>query len=259
MFIAIDHIGVAVRDLNQAADNLEEILGLKVAEQEEVEDQQLLAALVPTADMRFELMQPTSPESVVGRFLDRRGEGIHHICFEVSDIEAEIEALKNREVQLVQGSPREGFVGSVEFIHPRSANGVLVEIAQVNLRTPNDHSIKFGHLEMLVTDPRQASDSWIRNFEMTENMTDISNQGSTSQPPVWLNIAGLQVHPQLKFSRLDTQLESDQGAGSRSEGLSALVLRTSALMGIPFFNKNTEGTDMPLDKMSGMNIVLEQY
>ncbi len=259
MFIAIDHIGVAVRDLNEAADNLEEVLGLKIAEREEVEDQQLIAALVPTADMRFELMQPTNSESVVARFLDRRGEGIHHICFEVSDIEAEIEALKSREVQLVQGSPREGFVGLVEFIHPRAANGVLVEIAQVNLRTPNDHNIKFGHLEVLVTDPRQASDSWIRNFDMAENMTDISNQGSASPQSVWLNLAGSQVHPQLKFSQLGTQIGSDQDAGSRSEGISALVLRTAALSGIPFFSKNTEGAGIPLDKLSGMNIVLEQY
>jgi len=259
VFIAIDHIGVAVRDLNQAADNLEEVLGLKIAEREEVEDQQLIAALVPTSDMRFELMQPTSSESVVGRFIDRRGEGIHHICFEVSDIEAEIEALKNREVQLVQGSPREGFVGLVEFIHPRAANGVLVEIAQVNLRTPNDHSIKFGHLEVLVTDPRQAADSWIRNFEMVENMTDISNQGSASPLSAWLNLNGSQAHPQLKFSQLSTQIVPDQGAGSRSEGISALVLRTAALTGIPFFNKNAEDADMSLDKMSGMNIILEQY
>ena len=259
MFIAIDHIGVAVRDLDKAADNLEELLGLKIAEREEVEDQQLVAALIPTADMRFELMQPTSPESVVGRFLDRRGEGIHHVCFEVGDIEAEIEALKNRDVQLIQGSPRQGFVGLVEFIHPRSATGILVEIAQVNLRTPNDHMIKTGHLEVLATDPREASDSWVRNFEMTENMTEISNQGSARQPSVWLNISAFQPHPQLKFSRLDGQSGLDQSIGSRAEGLSSLVLRVAALRDIPFFNKNAEGTDLPPEKMSGMNIVFEQY
>ena len=133
---AIDHIGVAVKNMDQAAAQFENLLGLTISAQEEVEDQQLIAALVPTDTTRFELMQPTDPESVVGRFLERSGEGIHHICFEVDDIQREIDELKAREVQLVQGAPREGFVGQVEFIHPRAAGGVLVEIAQIELRSP---------------------------------------------------------------------------------------------------------------------------
>ena len=99
MFKRIDHIGIAVRDIEAAAAKFESAYGLTVAAQEEIEDQQLIAALVPTANVRFELMQPTMPDSVVGRYIERRGEGIHHVCFEVDDIRAEIETLKGRDVQ----------------------------------------------------------------------------------------------------------------------------------------------------------------
>ena len=90
MFKRIDHIGIAVKDISEAIDKFSAVLGLEVAKQEEIEDQQLIAALIPTANVRFELMQPTVPDSVVGKFLERRGEGIHHICFEVEDIANEI-------------------------------------------------------------------------------------------------------------------------------------------------------------------------
>ena len=132
MFLSIDHIGMAVNDLEAAVARFNETLGLSEAARENVEDQQLIAALLPTSDVRFELLQPTDPESVVGRFLERRGEGIHHICFEVADIEAEIQDLTGRDVQLIQGAPRQGFVGMVEFVHPRAAAGVLTEIAQIS-------------------------------------------------------------------------------------------------------------------------------
>ena len=89
MFKRIDHIGVVVRDLKAATDAFENLFGLKVAAQEVIEERGLIAALVPTSNVRFELMQPTNPESAVGRFIERRGEGIQHICFEVDDIRAD--------------------------------------------------------------------------------------------------------------------------------------------------------------------------
>ncbi|MBF8268249.1 MAG: methylmalonyl-CoA epimerase [Dehalococcoidia bacterium] len=168
MFLRIDHIGVAVRNLEEAADRLQKLLGLRLAEQERVEEQQLIAALIPTDDVRFELMQPTSPDSVVGRFLERRGEGIHHICFEVGDIVAEIGTLKGREVQLIQGAPRQGFVGLVEFIHPRAAAGVLVEMAQVSLRTPASTGLRLGAVSIATAKGDAAALLWKRNFGMVE-------------------------------------------------------------------------------------------
>ena len=169
MFKRIDHIGVVVRDLKTATDAFENLFGLKVAAQEVIEERGLIAALVPTSNVRFELMQPTNPESAVGRFIERRGEGIQHICFEVDDIRATIETLKGRDVQLIQGEPEGGFVGEVEFIHPRAANGVLTEIAQVTRRTPVDHDLRVHHVTISTTDRDGAVENWSKSFDMKVN------------------------------------------------------------------------------------------
>lgn len=169
MFKRIDHFGIAVKDLAATAAAFEKLYGLKVAAQEEIEDQQLIAALVPTANVRFELMQPTTPDSVVGKFIERRGEGIHHVCFEVEDIREEIATLQGRGVQMVQGSPREGFVGEVDFVHPRSAHGVLTEIAQVTRRTPTDTELRVHHFNIATPDRDAAADDWSKNFGLKIN------------------------------------------------------------------------------------------
>ena len=169
MFKRIDHIGIAVKDISKAIDQFSTVLGLEVAKQEEIEDQQLIAALIPTANVRFELMQPTVPDSVVGKFLERRGEGIHHICFEVEDIANEITTLQSKDVQVIGGSPREGFVGEIEFIHPKSANGVLTEIAEVNLRTPTETTTSVHHLLIATLDRDAAVDNWVNSFSLKLN------------------------------------------------------------------------------------------
>ena len=169
MFKRVDHIGIAVKDISKAADMFSKVLGLEVAKQEEIEDQQLIAALVPTANVRFELMQPTVSDSVVGKFLERRGEGIHHICFEVDDIAEEIKTLQSKNVQVIGGSPREGFVGQIEFIHPKSANGVLTEIAEVDLRTPTDINLSVHHIIFATLDRDGAVDNWVNNFGLNLN------------------------------------------------------------------------------------------
>jgi methylmalonyl-CoA/ethylmalonyl-CoA epimerase len=169
MFKRIDHIGIAVKDISKATEVFSNVLGLQVAKQEEIEDQQLIAALIPTANVRFELMQPTVSDSVVGKFLERRGEGIHHICFEVENITEEIKTLQSRNVQVIGGSPREGFVGQIEFIHPKSANGVLTEIAEVDLRTPSDTNLSVHHIILATLDRDKAVDNWVNNLSLKLN------------------------------------------------------------------------------------------
>ena len=187
MFQTIDHIGVAVKDLDAAAAQFKEVLGISEAAREKVEDQQLIAALLPTADVRFELLQPTDPESIVGRFLERRGEGIHHICFEVADIQEEIDILKSRDVQLIQGAPREGFVGLVDFVHPRSAAGVLVEVAQISRRTSTDIDLRLGPVMIAAKNAGDSADVWKRNFAML----DSAETGFSSSPSNFARVRGL--------------------------------------------------------------------
>jgi methylmalonyl-CoA/ethylmalonyl-CoA epimerase len=132
----IDHLGIAVRSLREALPFYQDMLGLELKGTEVVDDQGVTVALLPAGDSRIELLQPLSDDSPVGRFLARRGEGLHHICYEVEDLESKLEDFRARGVKLVSGYPKRGAEGKlVAFLHPASANGVLVELVE-KARTP---------------------------------------------------------------------------------------------------------------------------
>lgn len=129
MIEKIHHIGIAVRSLERALSFYRDTLGLPVHASATVEDQGVKAALLTIGQSEIELLEPLSPESPVGRFLERRGEGMHHICFQTPDVAAELEGLKAKGVELVDQRPRRGLAGMICFLHPRSSRGVLVELA----------------------------------------------------------------------------------------------------------------------------------
>ena len=127
----LDHVGVAVRSLEQALAPYRDGLGLAVQEIEEVATEQVRVAFLPAGDTRIELLEPTGTDSAIARFLDRRGEGIHHICFQVDDIEAALTRLRAAGVRLVDEVPRPGAGGCrVAFVHPKGMAGVLVELVE---------------------------------------------------------------------------------------------------------------------------------
>ena len=127
----IDHLGIAVRSLEDSVGFYEGVLGLGVSGRETVSDQGVNVAMLPVGDSRIELLEPISDDSVVGRFIARRGEGVHHICYEVDDLQSKLEELSSRGVKLLDGYPRRGAEGKlVAFLHPASANGVLVELVE---------------------------------------------------------------------------------------------------------------------------------
>jgi methylmalonyl-CoA epimerase len=260
MFQRIDHVGIAVRSLEDAAKKFEELLGLTVADREEVEDQQLIAALVPTMDVRFELMQPTSPDSVIGRFLERRGEGIHHICFEVDDIEEEIDALKGRDVQLIQGAPREGFVGLVEFIHPRAATGVLVEIAQVSRRTSASIDLRLGAVTIATRDTDVAADVWKRNFSMSEQVREATQAGTGDYSRIArLDAQTGEGRAVVEFAQsANTQNPLTQFLEARGEGVYSLTLTTPSLAAVPYVVQMPRSTVIASDLLLGVRIALAQ-
>ena len=131
MIIKVDHIAIAVRDLEQALKPYQEALGLTPSDVEEVTDQQVRIAFLPVGDTDIELLEPTAADSGVARFLEKRGEGLHHICLEVDDLEATLAALKAQGVRLIDEKPRDGGRGKrIAFVHPRSMQGVLVELIQ---------------------------------------------------------------------------------------------------------------------------------
>jgi methylmalonyl-CoA/ethylmalonyl-CoA epimerase len=126
----LDHIAIAVSDLD-AAETAYKALGLPWKGREEVPDQKVLTSLFQSGDSRVELITPTADDSPIAGFLAKKGSGLHHICFEVPDIEAEITRLKSEGFRLLNETPRPGIEGSrVVFLHPASAAGVLVELVE---------------------------------------------------------------------------------------------------------------------------------
>jgi len=127
----IDHLGIAVRSISDSLGFYRDALGLELQGTETVEDQGVNVALLPVGESRIELLEPVSEETPVGRFIARRGEGLHHICYEVEDLGARIAELKDRGVRFLDGYPRRGAEGKlVAFLHPTSAHGVLVELVE---------------------------------------------------------------------------------------------------------------------------------
>jgi methylmalonyl-CoA/ethylmalonyl-CoA epimerase len=131
MFSRIDHIGVAVSEIEPALELYRDTMQLQVAHREVVEAQGVEAVLLDVGENHVELVAPLSPDTPVGKFIARQGPGLHHVAYQVSDIEATLEALSSAGMQLIDTHPRIGIRDSrVAFLHPRSTNGVLTEIVQ---------------------------------------------------------------------------------------------------------------------------------
>ena len=130
MIKKLDHVSIVVKDLDEGLKTFENLLGIKSSHVEEIPDQGIKAAMIVVGDVEMELIQPISADSGVAKFLEKKGEGIHHICFEVDDVDKELESLAARGVDLIDKQGRKGLAGKIGFLHPRSANGVLVELAQ---------------------------------------------------------------------------------------------------------------------------------
>lgn len=127
--LKIDHLGIAVPDMEQAL-SAWRALGFELADTHEVPTEKVRAAFLPVGESRLELLEPTEPDSVIARFLQKRA-GLHHLCVLVEDIEAALAELKAKGVELLDQAPRTGAGGSrVAFIHPRAAGGVLLELKQ---------------------------------------------------------------------------------------------------------------------------------
>ena len=127
----IDHIGVATNGIEEAASFYRDTLGLVVTEIEEVANQKVRAAMLPIGESRIELLEATSEDSPISKFLAKRGPGIHHIAVRVEDIRASLAELKQKGTRLIDEEPRVGASGClVAFIHPSSAGGVLLELVQ---------------------------------------------------------------------------------------------------------------------------------
>jgi methylmalonyl-CoA epimerase len=127
----INHLGIATKGIDEALKFWEDALGLENVHTETVEDQKVRVAMLPLGESRIELLEPTSKDSPIQKFLEKRGGGIHHIAVEVEDIHQALAKLKSEGARLIDETPRIGAEGClVAFVHPSSANGVLLELVQ---------------------------------------------------------------------------------------------------------------------------------
>ena len=132
MLEKIYHLGYAVENIQAATRFYEEHFGVRVGEPEEVEEQGIVATMFEVGESMIELVQPTRPDSPVRKFLEKRGEGFHHVAFKVDDLEATLRDLKENGVELIDEEPRIGAGGTrMAFLHPRGAHGVLTELVEV--------------------------------------------------------------------------------------------------------------------------------
>jgi methylmalonyl-CoA/ethylmalonyl-CoA epimerase len=127
----LDHVGIAVGDLEQALAFYRDALGLEIEPPEDVVSQRVRAHFIPVGESTLELLEPTSPDSPIAKYAEKRGPGIHHIALRVDDIHAVLARLKERGIRLIDNEPRLGAEGAlIAFVHPASTQGVLVELTQ---------------------------------------------------------------------------------------------------------------------------------
>jgi len=125
----IHHVGVAVRDLDEAIETYGRLFGAELEHRDKVSEQGVEAAAVRVGESRIELLAATEDDSPVGRFLAKRGPGMHHVAYEVDDLDAELAELDEQGIELIDHEPRNGFYGMrVAFVHPDAADGVLAEL-----------------------------------------------------------------------------------------------------------------------------------
>ena len=126
----LNHVAIAVKDMDEALDMYGGLFGLDPSEVEDVEDQGVRAALLKVGGSQVELIQPLDTESGVAKFIERRGPGLHHVCFEVDGLQDALDRLDEEQVQLIDRSPRQGLAGMIAFLHPRSTGGTLIELVE---------------------------------------------------------------------------------------------------------------------------------
>jgi methylmalonyl-CoA/ethylmalonyl-CoA epimerase len=130
MIKRVHHVGVVVRDMEQAMRFYRDTLGLPIRKQQPIPDQGVDAALLTLGDSEIELLQPTRADTGIARYLERKGEGLHHVCFEVDDVESELELLKGRGTEMIDQQTRIGIAGRICFLHPSAMDGTLIELCQ---------------------------------------------------------------------------------------------------------------------------------
>ena len=175
MIDRIHHVGIVVHSADDALGFFRDKLGLTVTEDRVVEEQGVRGVLLALGENEIELLEPTRDDTGVARFLESRGQTLHHICFNTDDVFAELERLKGLGVELIDETPRDGLAGKIAFIHPKAMHGVLVELATPPSGSHVSHDKGFDHLAVTVADYEVAKATWKQNVGL-EVTNEIRNE-----------------------------------------------------------------------------------
>jgi methylmalonyl-CoA/ethylmalonyl-CoA epimerase len=169
MVTAIHHVGIVVKKLHEAYRFWRDTLGLPLIREATIADQRVRAALLAAGDSEIELLEPTDGDSGVARFLQKRGEGLHHLCFRTPGIDRDLEALAAERVPLLDRAARDGLAGRIAFIHPRACHGVLVELATPGREAAAQESpVRFKRLVIGCQSPQDSADTFRRLFGLPD-------------------------------------------------------------------------------------------
>lgn len=189
MLSKIHHVGIVVRNLEEAYGFYRDTLGLRLGKMATIEDQGVKAALLPVGESEIELLEPITSDSGVAKFLDRKGGGLHHICFETDNIETELQGAKDKQIRLIDQTPRDGLAGIIAFLHPQACCSVLVEYAQPVDYTEHSSLLSQGrsrgftakrldHVVIAVNDLEAAIATYQNNFGLErEEANDVPALG----------------------------------------------------------------------------------
>jgi methylmalonyl-CoA epimerase len=211
MLTRVHHVGLVVKKLEDGLALWQDILGLKVSAQAVIEDQGVKAALLPIGRSEIELLEPISEKGGVAKFLETRGEGLHHVCFETPDVAAELNAARDEGFPLIDQAPRPGLAGQICFLHPKGTAAVLVEFATPPAGSGHHHGAGHGPLAGLAL--REVTSRADDPAAATTLFADKLGLVATGADGV--SVGGVQLH----FVRID---------GQRA-GLSGLVLEVDDL------------------------------
>jgi len=244
MIKRVHHIGIVVQDLASGYAFWRDTLGLSVTREAEVKDQGVKAALLACGSIEIELLEPTGPESAVGRFLKSSGEGLHHLCFESDDVSRDVKRFDGTGVDMIDARPRKGLAGMIAFIHPRACAGILIEVATPIEKTPPPAAPLTATVVHLVVEGVEGAAHLYRDlFGLTIRMSRLDwtlAQLASGDVVLQLSPAGAASgKPRISMLRfmsqdlagLATRLQ-DQKVAFRQESV-GLVLGPAATRGVP--------------------------
>jgi methylmalonyl-CoA/ethylmalonyl-CoA epimerase len=168
----IHHVGIVVHDADAAIGFFRDVMGLEVTADEVVEEQGVRGVLLQLGENEIELLQPTVEDTGVARYLESRGQTLHHICLNTDNVLQELDRLRELGVELIDEMPRDGLAGKIAFIHPKAMHGVLVELAQAPVGVHHGEGKGFDHLAVTVADLETAKQTWksVTGLEVTNEI-----------------------------------------------------------------------------------------